>query len=685
MVGQRIGNYRVIRQLGEGGMGVVYEAVRDDIGGRAAIKVLRPEFALHPETAARFFNEARAANLIDNAGIVKIFDYGQLPNGAAFLAMEYLSGESLHGRIGRERRISEADTIRLGRQMATALSAAHAKQVIHRDLKPENIFIVPDAEAPSGERAKILDFGIAKLAREHTGSVRTQTNVVMGTPIYMSPEQCKGGKHVDDRADVYALGVILFEMLTGRPPFVAEEPGEYIGMHLFQPPPPLGSLLPTATPALLRLVDSMLLKDPQARPAMLVVARVLKELGNFSSDVVSVHALAEGSDVETQVIKRIQPPRKFSGDLKPILVPPVVPPINQQPNQQGAAPQMTPLRIQGRTPLPAGVGPLDPPTIPDEAPPRFTPSLLPPGAQAPPSPSSRPGAPGGAPDLPTPQILPRIEERRGARNHSGPDDATALIGASSLPLPTPLPAVRAATGSGALPPDWQPVVVSQAAAIGNLDPESLHIEDSERRGRSFSKQLRRIRFRLKKRIFVLLGLPVVDQRSTPSGTRTSNRRVAFIVGTVAVVVAIIVCVIVLLAWQPSAPASSDSSSPAVPPHTPTPAPPKAPPAPEEPPGPPLPSDIADVLANAKKLDDAGDLTGALKLARGAARRSEHPAAWTIVGQYACQDSNMKLANQALDHVKEDTPLNRRARAEIYTTCTAYGATQDSSGHLSKPN
>jgi serine/threonine-protein kinase len=198
----------------------VYDAVDRSLERRVAIKVLRAEFAMKTEIAARFFNEARAANLIEHPGIVKIFDYGQLPSGAAFLAMEYLAGESLHQRLTREKRLSETDTIRIGRQVAMALTAAHAKKVIHRDLKPENIILVPDIEAPSGERAKILDFGIAKLAREHSTAITTDTSVVMGTPVYMSPEQCKGGKSVGDRADVYALGVMLFEMLAGRTPFV---------------------------------------------------------------------------------------------------------------------------------------------------------------------------------------------------------------------------------------------------------------------------------------------------------------------------------------------------------------------------------------------------------------------------------------------------------------------------------
>lgn len=138
MANQLIGNYRVIRLLGEGGMGLVYEALRDDIGVRAAIKVLRPEYAHNAETAGRFINEARAVNMVQHPGVVRVFDYGQLPTGEAYLAMEFLEGESLRQRITRYLRISESDTIRLGRQIASAVAAAHAKQIVHRDLKPDN-------------------------------------------------------------------------------------------------------------------------------------------------------------------------------------------------------------------------------------------------------------------------------------------------------------------------------------------------------------------------------------------------------------------------------------------------------------------------------------------------------------------------------------------------------------------
>ena len=249
----------------------------------------------------RFFNEARAANLVQHPAIVRVFDYGTTSTGTAYLAMEFLEGESLRARMMRERTLSEAVTIRIGRQIASGLAAAHASQVIHRDLKPENIFVVPDAEAPSGERAKILDFGIAKLTDNGKGAFRTGTNMLLGTPIYMSPEQCRGAKNVGDRSDVYALGVMLFEMLAGRPPFETEMPGEYIALHIFQPPPALRQFAPQVDERIEQLIASMLTKDPKLRPPMVEVAQRLKFLGNLQSDQLGRGPLERSSEPVPQL------------------------------------------------------------------------------------------------------------------------------------------------------------------------------------------------------------------------------------------------------------------------------------------------------------------------------------------------------------------------------------------------
>ena len=367
MLNQCIGPYRVLRLLGEGGMGMVYEAVRDDIGVRAAVKVLRPEYARIPDLAARFFNEARAANMIQHPGIVRIFDYGQIPTGEAYLAMEYLEGELLRIRLQREVRLTEPDAMRLARQVASAVASAHGKNIVHRDLKPENIMLVSDAEAPGGERAKVLDFGIAKLDSMSGGFVRTRTNTVMGTPAYMAPEQCRGIKSIGDRVDVYALGVMLFEMLAGRTPFVAEAPGDLIGMHMYAPPPLLSTYLPHCDSSLARLVASMLQKDPATRPSMNDVAQTLKALGNLVSDVMPMRILAEQDASTVRVDAAVRAALRAGPAPGPAAAPPPAPSRNEQETalrgREAGAAQATakvPHRADAEPTLPVR----EPPTMP---------------------------------------------------------------------------------------------------------------------------------------------------------------------------------------------------------------------------------------------------------------------------------------------------------------------------------
>ena len=278
--GTQLGPYRILRQLGEGGMGAVFEAEQEPIGRHVAVKVLHSEFAKSADVVARFLDEARATNLVNHPSLVHVSDYGLLPDGTAFLVMELLVGESLGKRMERLRAEGQSlpseDAIGLAWQIATALSAVHAHHITHRDLKPDNVMIVPDGIAPRGERIKILDFGIAKLTEKSTK--KTATSAVMGTPIYMSPEQCRGAGYVDGKSDVYSLGVILFEMLSGRVPFIAEGAGELIGMHLFKAAPRLLQHAPQVDAQLAALVDSLLVKDPSQRPAMQQVALHLQQL-----------------------------------------------------------------------------------------------------------------------------------------------------------------------------------------------------------------------------------------------------------------------------------------------------------------------------------------------------------------------------------------------------------------------
>ena len=274
MIGEHVGAYVIERELGRGGMGVVYVGVDARLGRRAAIKQLRPALSGEREMVERFFNEAKAAASVDHPGIVEVYDVGWHTDGSAYFAMKLLDGDSLARRL-RAGTLEVATALALARQIASALAAAHAAGIVHRDLKPDNIVLVPDDEVAIGERATVLDFGIAKLFGE-AGMSQTRTDSVLGTPSYMSPEQCRGAGLVDHRTDVYALGCILFEMLAGRPPFVGAGAGEVLGMHQFVAAPALRSLRPDVPPDVEAVVTRALAKSLDERYASM--AELLADL-----------------------------------------------------------------------------------------------------------------------------------------------------------------------------------------------------------------------------------------------------------------------------------------------------------------------------------------------------------------------------------------------------------------------
>jgi serine/threonine protein kinase len=264
VIGETVGNYRITDLLSKGGMGVVYTAEHVHIGRKAAVKVLLPSISGKPDVLPRFFAEARATAAIGHPGIVEIFDFGRLENGNAYLIMELLDGVPLARRLSMPMAADRA--LALMEHITSALAAAHAKGIVHRDLKPANIVLVPDPGVRFGERTKLLDFGIAKLADNELGKeYATRTGTIMGTPAYMAPEQCRGASDVDHRADLYALGCILFHMLCARPPFLGFGAGEIIGMQQFVPPPPPRSLNAEIPPEVEALVLRLLEKDPAAR------------------------------------------------------------------------------------------------------------------------------------------------------------------------------------------------------------------------------------------------------------------------------------------------------------------------------------------------------------------------------------------------------------------------------------
>ena len=262
------GKYRLDALLGEGGMGTVYRATHLLIDRPVAVKVLRPRFVEDEAAQQRFRREARAAGRLRHPNAVAVTDFGDTPEGFVYIVMELLEGQTLREIIAAEGPLPAARAISLMEQAAAAVAAAHEAGVIHRDLKPGNVFVVHGEGARPG--VKVLDFGIAKLAAESAeesdAKNLTQTGVMIGTPRYMSPEQCDG-ERLTPASDVYSLGVILYEMLTGTPPFNGPTPLAVALQHSSKPPRAPRELVPAIPPELERVVLHALAKRPGERPA----------------------------------------------------------------------------------------------------------------------------------------------------------------------------------------------------------------------------------------------------------------------------------------------------------------------------------------------------------------------------------------------------------------------------------
>jgi serine/threonine protein kinase/HD-like signal output (HDOD) protein len=264
MVGQTLGSFRITGLLGEGGMGRVYGAEHVLIGRKAAIKVLAPEVASNTDVVTRFFNEARAVNDIRHPNIVEVTDLGHF-GAQPYIVMELLEGETLEDRLARVSVLDPVSAIQILTQVASAVGAAHEHSMVHRDLKPANIFLCQHPDYP--DFVKVLDFGIAKLTatREQGTGQRTACGAIIGTPAYMSPEQCLGDANLDHRSDIYALGVVTYQMMTGRRPFDADTAGRLIILHVQATPPPPCSVNPALPPAIGAVILRALAKQPEHR------------------------------------------------------------------------------------------------------------------------------------------------------------------------------------------------------------------------------------------------------------------------------------------------------------------------------------------------------------------------------------------------------------------------------------
>ncbi|WP_394820532.1 serine/threonine-protein kinase [Pendulispora albinea] len=285
--GFMVGEYRIEGKIGEGGFGSVYRAVHPLIGKTAAIKVLSRQYSSNPQVVSRFIAEARAVNQIRHRNIIDIFSFGALDDGRQYFVMELLDGMPLDRYLKDEKgRLSPEEAIPILRGVARALDAAHLTGILHRDLKPENIFLSFDEDGRPFP--KLLDFGIAKLvgAAKSGVDLKTRTGTPMGTPYYMSPEQCRG-KEVDHRTDIYSFGVLTHELLTGDVPFQGADVVELLMKQTREPPPPMSSMCAAVPAALDAPVLQMLAKEPEGRPASVGAAL----------DALAVAARAAGFDV----------------------------------------------------------------------------------------------------------------------------------------------------------------------------------------------------------------------------------------------------------------------------------------------------------------------------------------------------------------------------------------------------
>ncbi len=301
--GAVFGPYEIVRKLGQGAFGMVYEAVRTPLGKRVALKVLRAQAVFPVETLTRFVREAQTAARLTHPHIVDVFDVG-VHAGTPFIAMEYLEGETLSARISREGRLSPRDVANIMVPVISAVAKVHDAGIVHRDLKPENLFLT--VPRPGVIHPKLLDFGIARVAEDKASPAITRTNSILGTPYYMSPEQIQRSRSVDARSDQWALGVILYEALSGALPFDGETLLAVLSRVAAGAPPPLRTLVPTIPEALDEAVTRALSVDLERRyPSVRELGRVLLP---FASTAVRTSWSTEFGDGTTPSTPPAQPP-----------------------------------------------------------------------------------------------------------------------------------------------------------------------------------------------------------------------------------------------------------------------------------------------------------------------------------------------------------------------------------------
>ena len=329
------GKYRIDERLNEGGMGTVYRATHVLMEKTVAIKVLRPSLAADEKIVARFSREARAASRISHPNALSVTDFGEDENGTVFLVMEFLNGRTLKQVIREDGSLPLQRAVEITRQVGDALNAAHQQGVVHRDLKSDNIMLLENTMA--GDHAKVLDFGIAKI-NEPEGNRDTELtapNLVIGTPQYMSPEQCSQNSPIDSRSDIYSLGVILYEMLVGHVPFAADSPTMVMMKHLQEPVPSVLDERPDLPPTLGRVIARAMAKLPANR---------YQTVAELVEDLTIASGMAQFAPVPPQTAAKI-PPAVVSDDPDELTV------VRARPE-----PPPAPVQVQRRPPVTVPVG-----------------------------------------------------------------------------------------------------------------------------------------------------------------------------------------------------------------------------------------------------------------------------------------------------------------------------------------
>jgi serine/threonine protein kinase len=302
------GRYKIEKRIGEGGMGIVYSATHAMLGKKLALKVLRGEVARDPDVVQRFITEAQSATSIGHENIIDISDFGRLPDRTVYFVMEYLDGEALTKLIRRGGSIPVREAVHIIRQIASALGAAHTRGIVHRDLKPDNVYLIKRGGAATANFVKVLDFGIAKVGG--ASSKLTKTGMVFGTPHYMSPEQA-AGQTVDQRTDIYALGVIMYEMFVGKVPFDADTFMGILTKHMFEPPIP-PSQASSGSGNRLGALEDITLKALQKKPEQRYqsMAELLADLDRVASGGQIAIGRQGGAATPDNLADALEPPSR---------------------------------------------------------------------------------------------------------------------------------------------------------------------------------------------------------------------------------------------------------------------------------------------------------------------------------------------------------------------------------------